>query len=182
MEAARAVRAEAERRNLSPSGVMAAVVEGWARARAGAPPSRRFTLCRAPGCERAVYARGLCRPHEVQERQGHRLRPIQERIQDQVRMGSLRLPLAMLEGLRRESTSSGDTVTELLRRVLAEALNDVPALARAESLRRGGGVGRLGMLRLPAGLAERLSVVAQELGLPVAEVVRRAVVRRRMRE
>jgi predicted DNA-binding protein len=34
---------------------------------------------------------------------------------------------------------------------------------------------RIGLLRLPAEVAERLSVVAAELGLPRAEVVRRAM-------
>ena len=57
-------------------------------------------MCRAPGCERAVYARGLCRPHEIQERRGKPLRPIQERLEDQVTMGSLRLPVALAERLR----------------------------------------------------------------------------------
>ena len=100
-EAARRVEQEAKRRNLSPSGLMAAIVESWAEARADAPPSRRLTVCRAPGCERAVYARGLCRPHEVQEREGKPLRPVQERVADKVLMGSIACRWAPLIGSRR---------------------------------------------------------------------------------
>jgi hypothetical protein len=34
---------------------------------------------------------------------------------------------------------------------------------------------RLGMIGLPGDLAERLNVMAQELGVPVSEVIRRAL-------
>lgn len=169
------VEAEAGRRRLTPSALVAEIVEAWARARADAPPSRRLTVCRATGCERPVYARGLCRPHEVQERKGQLLRPIQQRLEQQVQMGSLRLPVEIARQLRAAATASGRTVPELIRRALAGALDDVAALAVAEGRGRGGETVRLGMLRLPADLAQRLSVTAQELGVSVAEVVRRAV-------
>lgn len=171
-DTARAVALEAKRREMSPTGLLAAIVETWAQARADAPPSRRLTVCRAPGCERAVYARGLCRPHEIQERKGQPLRPIQNREQE-VRMGSLRLPVESARRLRMAAEASGLTFAEALRRALAAALEDTPRLADLGQSKRGGETVRLVGLRLSAELAERLSVVAQEFGLPVSEVIRR---------
>jgi hypothetical protein len=53
-DAAHKVEEEAKRRNLSPSGLMAAIIESWAKARADAAPSPRLTVWVIDGCERAV--------------------------------------------------------------------------------------------------------------------------------
>lgn len=134
-DAARAVAEEANRRGVTPSGLMADIVEAWATARAEGPPSRRLTVCRGPRCEKAVYARGLCHAHRIQELKRQPLRPIQERVEDQVVMGSLRLPVALAERLKTAAKAEGLSLTATIRRSLATSLEDTTALAveRAEA-------------------------------------------------
>jgi hypothetical protein len=159
------VEAEARRRELTPSGVVAELVEAWARAQAGAPERR--PQCRVDGCGRPAFARGLCRPHSIQERRGQQLRPVLERVPEHVQMGSLRLPGGLGRRLRAAAT-------DLIRRALAAGLEDSAALAARVPARGREGL-RLGMLRLPAETAQRLNRVAQELGIASSGVIRRAV-------
>ena len=70
---------------------------------------------------------------------------------------------------------NGLTFNEAPRRAPAAELENVPRLARLGAVRREGETVRLGALGLPAELAERLNAAAQALGVPVAEVVRRAI-------
>jgi predicted DNA-binding protein len=154
--------------------MVAEIVEAWARSRAVATPSRRLTVCTVPGCERPVRARALCAAHYQQASAGKSLKPAWERLDTPVKMGSLRLPTDVAARLKRDAVTSGRPVTDLIRRALAAALKDVSALTAARP-RTSGLTIRLGKLRLPADVAQRLNVVAQELGLSVAEVVRRAV-------
>jgi hypothetical protein len=79
------------------------------------------------------------------------------------------------ERLRATARASGPTFNEGLPQALAAGLDDVPRLAALGPASRGGETVRLGVLGLPAEMAERLNVVAQELGLPVTEVIRRAL-------
>jgi len=113
------VEAEARRRQLTPSGVVAELVEAWAQAQLGPPAAASET---APGC-----------------REGH---------------GAYR---------------AGPHPTGL-----ASGLEDAMALAARVPARGREGL-RLGMLRLPAETAQRLNLVAQELGIASSEVIRRAV-------
>lgn len=169
------VEREAKRLGISKTGMLAEIVEAWATTRASAVLSRRLTVCRIDGCERAVTARGLCGAHYQQARAGKPLKPAWERMRDTVKMGSLRLSAEAVKRLRTAAADGGLTVSEVIRRALAEALQDPPGLAAAQSQERVRATARLGVLRLPAELAERLNVTAQELGLSVAEVVRRAL-------
>ena len=91
-------------------------------------------------------------------------------------MGSLRLPEDTARALRQAADASGLPLTEVLRQRLEVVLQNLEALAGrpATSARR---MVRLGALPMPAALAERLNVAAQELGLPVSEVIRRALQR-----
>jgi predicted DNA-binding protein len=155
--------------------MVAEIVEAWARARAEATPSRRLTVCTVAGCERPVRARALCTAHYQQADAGKPLKPAWERLDAPVKMGSLRLPAEVAARLKKHAERAGLTVSEAIRRALGAALADVPRLATGKAPDRGRQSSRLGVLRLPADLAERLNVVAQELGLSVAEVVRRAV-------
>jgi predicted DNA-binding protein len=166
------VEAEARRRELTPSGVVAELVEAWARAQAGAPERR--PQCRVDGCGRPAFARGLCRPHSIQERRGQQLRPVLERVPEHVQMGSLRLPGGLGRRLRAAAKATGRTVPDLIRRALAAGLEDSAALAARVPARGREGL-RLGMLRLPAETAQRLNRVAQELGIASSGVIRRAV-------
>lgn len=168
------VEREARRLGLSKSGMLAEIVEAWAKARADATLSRRLTVCRIDGCERPVRARGLCAAHYQKASAGKPLKPAWERLDAPVKMGSLRLPAEVAARLKRDAVASGRPVTDLIRRALAVALEEASALTVARS-RASTGTTRLGMLRLPADLAERLNVVAQELGVSVVEVVRRAM-------
>jgi predicted DNA-binding protein len=154
---------------------MGDIIESWAKARAGAAASRRLTVCRLDGCERGVTARGLCGAHYQQARVGKPLRQAWERMEDTVTMGSLRLTEALARQLRLSAERSGRTVSELIRRTLVHALGDLSSLAAAENQVRPGATARIGALRLPAALAERLTISAQQLGLPVSEVIRRAL-------
>jgi predicted DNA-binding protein len=165
------VEAEARRRQLTRSGVVAELVEAWAQAQLGPPAP---ASCRVEGCGRVVFARGLCRPHSIQERRGQRLRPVLEHIPEQVQVGSLRLPAGLARRLRAAAKATGRTVPDLIRRALASGLEDSVALAARAPARGREGL-RLGMLRLPAGTAQRLNLVAQELGIASSDVIRRAV-------
>lgn len=127
---------EAKRRNLSPSGLMAAIVETWAQARATAVLSRRLTVCRIDGCERAVTARGLCGAHYQQARAGKQLKPAWEKMRDTVKMGSLRLAPDAMKRLRTAAGDGGLTVSEVVRRALAEALEDIPKLVATSAQTR----------------------------------------------
>ncbi len=89
-------------------------------------------------------------------------------------MGSLRLPTDAARRLRASAKRSGATFADLLRRALQEALKDTSRLAVTAS-RPSGSTVRLGALPMPAELAQALNVAAQELGVSVAEVVRRAL-------
>jgi predicted DNA-binding protein len=165
------VEAEARRQQLTPSGVVAELVEAWAQAQLGPPAP---ASCRVEGCGRVAFARGLCRPHSIQERRGQRLRPVLEHIPEQVQMGFLRLPAELARRLRMAAKTTGRTVPDLIRRALAAGLEDSAALAARVATQGPEGL-RLGMLRLPADTAQRLNRVAQELGLASSEVIRRAV-------
>jgi hypothetical protein len=91
-------------------------------------------------------------------------------------MGSLRLSEESATALRKAAAASGLPLAEVLRRRLHAGLRDVTALANKLPTPTGRTV-RLGALPMPEALAERLSVVAQELAVSVAEVVRRALER-----
>jgi len=141
--------------------VDAELVEAWAQAKLGTPAPAR---CRVEGCGRPAFARGLCRPHSIQKRRGRRLRPVLERVPEQVQMGSLRLPAGLAGRLRAAAKATGRTLPDLIRRALASGLEDATALGRGAPARGREGL-RLGMLRLPAETAQWLNLVAQELGI-----------------
>ena len=128
-EAAKLVEREARRLNMSPSGFAAEIIEGWAKARADSAPSRRLTVCRIDGCERAVRARGFLAAHYQQASAGKPLKPAWEKMRDTVRMGSLRLPAEAIKRLRTTADEAGLTVSEVIRRSLAVALQDARRLA-----------------------------------------------------
>jgi hypothetical protein len=168
------VEAEARRRQLPPSAVIADIVEAWARAEErGAHPLRFADVCRASDCDRTATTAGLCRTHYLQKQRGQPLRRIRPK-QQEVRMGPLRLSEESARALRKAAAASGLPLAEVLRRRLHAGLQDVAALANKLPT-RGGRTVRLGALPMPAALAERLNVAAQELGLPASEVIRRAV-------
>jgi predicted DNA-binding protein len=173
-EAVPVVEEEARRLGLSKTGMLAEIVEAWARAGVNGAPSRIVTVGQAPSCDRPAGVSGLCRTHRIQEQRGQPLRPIRPK-QQEVRMGSLRLPAATAKRLRATARASGLTFNEALRQALAAGLDYVPGLAALEPASRGGETVRLGVLGLPRELAERLNVMAQGFGLPVSEVVRRAL-------
>ena len=166
-----AVEAEVRRRELTPSGVVAELVEAWAQAQLGTPAPAR---CRVEGCGRPAFSGGLCRPHSIQERRGQQLRPVLERVPEPVQMGSLRLPAALAKRLRNAAKATGRTVPDLIRRALTSGLEDSGALAARAPAHGPEGL-RLGMLRLPAETAQQVNRVAQELGIASSEVIRRAV-------
>jgi hypothetical protein len=89
-------------------------------------------------------------------------------------MGSLRLPEKTVRALRSAARASGLPLAEVLRRKLRAALDDAARLAAVSEAIEPGHIVRLGALPMPANLAQRLTLVAQELGISVAEVVRRA--------
>ena len=92
-------------------------------------------------------------------------------------MGSLRLPSDQVQRLRRVADRAGLTLPELIRRTLAGPL-EAPRSLASPVAPTGKGTMRIGLLRLSPEVAERLSVVAAELGVSTAEVVRRALTAR----
>jgi len=101
-EAVPVIEEEARRLRLSNTGMLAEIVEAWARARKNGAPSRIVTVCLGPDCERPAQASGLCRTHGLQELRGQPLRPIRPK-QQEIRMGSLRLPAQAVQRLRRQA-------------------------------------------------------------------------------
>jgi len=178
-EAVPIVEREARALGVSHSGLLAEIVEAWAKAReAGARPWRLASTCRAPGCERPVYARGLCRPHSIQERRGQALRPVRNHVQEK-RIGSVRLPAQVVGQLRRAAEGAGLTVAGAIRYALDAGLRRPAELAKPRVAGRGpaavGPVMRLGSLAMPASLAKRLHRASRQFAIPSAEVIRRAV-------
>jgi hypothetical protein len=168
------IEEEARRRSLTPSAMIADIVEAWAREKQeGRSALRLDETCRAPGCDRPARASGLCRTHRLQLERRQALTPIRPR-QQEVRMGSLRLPEATVRALRKAAEASRVPLTEVLRQRLHAGLHDIAALANRPPTPAGRTV-RLGALPMPAALAERLNVAAQELGLSASEVIRRAL-------
>jgi len=112
---------EATRRGLGPTALMAEIVETWSESRAKVIRARQMVPCRFEECERAVYARELCRAHYVQRKRGEPLRPIREVPGPVVLLGTLRVPADMAQRLRRHARREGVAAAEVLRRAL-EAL------------------------------------------------------------
>jgi hypothetical protein len=168
------VEAEARRLKRRPSALIGDLIEAWAREKqAGRDGLRLDEPCRGPGCNRPAGTSGLCRTHQLQLERGQSLRPIRPK-QHEVRMGSLRLPEDTARSLRKAAAASGLPLTEVLRQRLRAGLESVGALASTPPKPAGRTV-RLGALPMPAALAERLNVTAQELGVSSAELVRRAL-------
>jgi predicted DNA-binding protein len=90
-------------------------------------------------------------------------------------MGSVRLPASVARRLQIEARRGGMSFADALRMALGAALRRPERLAQFEALGHRAGTVRLGALPMPAELAEWLNVLAQELGVPVNEVIRRAV-------
>jgi predicted DNA-binding protein len=170
------VEREARRRGMANSGLLAEIIETWALGGGKRDPG--VSVCRVHGCGRPVSSKGLCRSHYLHTRQGKPLRPIRERVAEQVIMGSLRLPMPLYEQLRGNAELAGLPVTEALRRAVGSALEEATALAAVAPAKPSARTFRMGQLRLPASVAQRLNVVAQELGMPVSEIIRRALVLR----
>jgi len=110
--------------------------------------------------------------HRRQEERGEALRPIRLRKHD-LRLGSVRLPAPAAKRLRRQAKRAGIPFAEALRRAIGAGLLHPQRLADLDSKRTP--TVRLGALPMPAALAERLNVAAQQLGLPASEVIRRAL-------
>jgi len=164
------VEREAKRLHLTPTAMLAEIVEAWARGTGLDAP------CTAPGCTRAATASGLCRTHQLQRERGAPLTAIRPK-QHETRIGSLRMPAEAVARLRREAGRSGGTLAESVRRALDAALRDPARLTRVTA--SGGPTTRIGALPMPADLAARLTEVAGSIGVSVAEVVRRAIASRR---
>ena len=150
-EAVPVVEEEARRLGLSNTGILAEIVEAWARARVNRAPPRIVTVCRGPDCERPAGVSGLCRTHQLQEQRGQPLRPIRPR-QQEVRMGSLRLPGTVAKRLRARARTSGVAFNEALRQALAAGLEDTSRLARLGPVRRERGDNAPGRVRVAGGI------------------------------
>jgi hypothetical protein len=117
--------AEAKRRGLSPSALMADVVDRWCRAIAeGGWPRNSLAPCAYPGCGKPLYQRALCRAHHWQRQHGKELTPIQpmgnrEEIEA---FGHLRLAPALSKRLRATAASRRIAVAELVRQLLEVGL------------------------------------------------------------
>jgi predicted DNA-binding protein len=174
------IEAEAQRRRLPPSAVMADVIEAWAAAkRNGGPTLTVPETCGGPGCARPAGASGLCRTHQLQARRGKHLLPIRPK-QHETRLGSIRLPASAVARLRRQARRQGSTLAEAVRVALDGALSNPERLGRPTTHQ--GPTIRLGALPMPAELAQRLTEAAGALGVSVAEVVRRAIVSKHLGE
>jgi hypothetical protein len=110
----------------------------------------------------------------VEDRHVAGLRAIQPRRED-LRLGSVRLPAAAAQALRRRAESEGLSFSEGLRRALTQALRAPARLASAAPTN--GATVRIGGLPMPAALAERLTAAAAELGVSMNELVLRSVLR-----
>jgi hypothetical protein len=117
--------AEAKRRGLGPSALMADIIDRWCTAIAtGGWPRNSLAPCAYPGCTRPLYQRALCRTHHWQRQHGRELTPIRpmgnrEEIEA---FGHLRLTPALSKRLRATASSRRVSVAELVRQVLEAGL------------------------------------------------------------
>ena len=112
--------AEAKRRGLGPSALMADVIDRWCKAIAtGGWPRNSLAPCAYPGCTRPLYQRALCRTHHWQRQHGKELTPIRpygpgEEIEA---FGRLQLTPELSRRLRRTAASRRIPVAELVRQL-----------------------------------------------------------------
>jgi len=111
--------AEAKRRGLGPSALMADIIDRWCMAVAtGGWPRNSLAPCAYPGCDRPLYQRALCRTHYEQRRRGKELatiRPYGPGNEVGDAFGHLRLTPELAQRLRRTATSRRIAVAELVR-------------------------------------------------------------------
>ena len=83
--------------------------------------------CRARGCTGLTYARGLCRGHYQRARAGEPedLSPLQPRDGPRTGHLSVRLPLAVLAGLRAAQAATGASATSLVSAALEQHLANI---------------------------------------------------------
>ena len=123
----RVLKAEAKRRGLQPTALMADVVDRWCKAIATSGwPRNSLAPCAYPGCTHPLYQRALCRTHHWQRQHGKELTPIRpygpgNEVGDA--FGHLRLTPELSKRLRRTAASRRVAVAELVRQVLEAGLS-----------------------------------------------------------
>ena len=110
------------RRRMSPSSLMADIIEAWCRTRASGVPAGKLQPCAFGSCEQPVYARKLCRTHYVQQRRGMQLRATKLEKGRGVAFGRLRFPPELLDKARAVAERDGISVADVIRRALESSL------------------------------------------------------------
>jgi hypothetical protein len=119
------LKAEAKRRGLGPSALMADVIDRWCKSIAtGGWPRNSLAPCAYPGCERPLYYRALCRTHHWQRQHGKELTPIRPYGPGDVfeAFGHLRLTPELAKRLKASAKSRRVPVAELVRQLLDAGL------------------------------------------------------------
>jgi hypothetical protein len=117
--------AEAKRRGLGPSALMADVIDRWCRAIVtGGWPRNSLAPCAYPGCDRPLYQRALCRTHHWQRQHGKELTSIRPYGPGDVfeAFGHLRLTPELAKRLKATAASRRVPVAELVRQLLEAGL------------------------------------------------------------